>query len=123
MSHDLSEMKSYNLKSMSVDQLWDLHERLVAELGRKIAAEKAMLEDRLSQLASVKRHAPPHQMNSAASQFPHREAKRAYPKVLPKYRNPRNPEETWAGRGKQPRWLVAQLRTGRKLEDFRIKNA
>lgn len=123
MSHDLSEMKSYNLKSMSVDQLWDLHERLVAELGRKIAAEKAMLEDRLSQLASVKRHSAPHQINSAASQFPHREAKRAYPKVLPKYRNPRNPEETWAGRGKQPRWLVAQLRTGRKLEDFRIKNA
>jgi DNA-binding protein H-NS len=124
MSHDLSEMKSYNLKSMSVDQLWDLHERLVAELGRKIAAEKAMLEDRLSQLASVKRHSiPSHQISSAAAHLPHREAKRAYPKVLPKYRNPRNPEETWAGRGKQPRWLVAQLRSGRKLEDFRIKGA
>jgi DNA-binding protein H-NS len=124
MSHDLSEMKNYNLKSMSVDQLWDLHERLVAELGRKIAAEKAMLEDRLSQLASVKRHSPPsHQISSAAAHSPHREAKRAYPKVLPKYRNPRNPEETWAGRGKQPRWLVAQLRSGRKLEDFRIKGA
>jgi DNA-binding protein H-NS len=125
MSHDLSEMKSYNLKSMSVDQLWDLHERLVAELDRKIAAEKAMLEDRLSQLASVKRHSTttPSQQISSAAHLPHREAKRAYPKVLPKYRNPRNPEETWAGRGKQPRWLVAQLRSGRKLEDFRIKGA
>jgi DNA-binding protein H-NS len=124
MSHNLSEMKSYNLKSMSVDQLWDLHERLVAELGRKIAAEKAVLEDRLSQLASVKRHPiASHQISSAAHHLPHKEAKRSYPKVLPKYRNPRNPEETWAGRGKQPRWLVAQLRSGRKLEDFRIKGA
>ena len=24
------------------------------------------------------------------------------------------------GRGKQPRWLVAQLRVGKKLDDFRI---
>jgi DNA-binding protein H-NS len=115
-------MKNYNLKSMSVDQLWDLHERLVAELGRKIAAEKAMLEDRLSQLGSVMRHsAPPHQISAPAAHAPHGEAKRSYPKVLPKYRNPRNPDETWAGRGKQPRWLVAQLRSGRKLEEFRIK--
>jgi DNA-binding protein H-NS len=124
MSHDLGEMKSYNLKSMSVDQLWDLHERLVVELGRKIAAEKAMLEERLSQLGSVKRHSPsPHQISSTAAHLAPREAKRSYPKVLPKYRNPRNPEETWAGRGKQPRWLAAQLRSGRKLEDFRIKGA
>ncbi|MGJ4940759.1 H-NS histone family protein [Bradyrhizobium sp. STM 3843] len=115
-------MKSYNLKSMSVDQLWDLHERLVAELGRKIAAEKAMLEERLSQLGSVKRHtAASNQIGAVSRHMPARDTKRPYPKVLPKYRNPKNPDETWAGRGKQPRWLVAQLRSGRKLEEFRIK--
>ena len=42
-------------------------------------------------------------------------------KVAPKYRNPSNPKETWAGRGKQPRWLAAQTGKGRKLEDFLIK--
>ena len=33
-----------------------------------------------------------------------------------------NPEtgETWTGRGKQPRWLVAELEKGAKLEDFLI---
>ena len=42
-------------------------------------------------------------------------------KVAPKYRNPKNRSETWAGRGKQPRWLTAQLESGKKLDDFRIK--
>ncbi len=42
-------------------------------------------------------------------------------KVPPKYRNTSNPKETWAGRGKQPRWLAAETAKGRKLEDFLIK--
>lgn len=41
-------------------------------------------------------------------------------KVEPKYRNPGNPAETWAGRGMPPKWLSAQLAQGRKLEDFLI---
>ncbi|MEB3754464.1 H-NS family nucleoid-associated regulatory protein [Acinetobacter sp. MD2(2019)] len=40
--------------------------------------------------------------------------------VEPRYRNKANPKETWTGRGKQPRWLVAQLENGAKLEDFLI---
>ena len=42
-------------------------------------------------------------------------------KVAPKYRNPANASETWAGRGKQPKWLAAETAKGRKLEDFLIK--
>lgn len=42
-------------------------------------------------------------------------------KVEPKYRNPANAAETWAGRGKPPRWLAAYLDTGRALEEFLIK--
>ena len=49
--------------------------------------------------------------------------RRSYPTVLPKYRNLDQPLETWAGRGKQPRSLVAQLRSGKRIDDFRIKKA
>lgn len=42
-------------------------------------------------------------------------------KVAPKYRNPANAKETWAGRGKQPKWLAAETAKGRKLEEFLIK--
>ena len=41
-------------------------------------------------------------------------------KVEPKYRNPANPAETWAGRGMPPKWMSAELAKGRKLEDFLI---
>ena len=40
--------------------------------------------------------------------------------VAPKYRNPENPSETWAGRGLKPKWLTAALQGGRKLEHFAI---
>jgi len=42
-------------------------------------------------------------------------------KVAPKYRNPSNPSETWAGRGQQPKWMSSQIAVGRKIEDFLIK--
>lgn len=41
-------------------------------------------------------------------------------KVAPKYRNPDNPAETWAGRGQQPKWLASRIAQGRTLEDFLI---
>ncbi|WP_084306101.1 H-NS histone family protein [Bradyrhizobium sp. ARR65] len=32
----------------------------------------------------------------------------------------KNPSETWSGRGKQPRWLAAQLQAGKELEPLLI---
>ena len=40
--------------------------------------------------------------------------------VEPRYRSKANPEDTWTGRGKRPRWLVAELEKGAKLESFLI---
>ena len=48
--------------------------------------------------------------------------RRKYPRVLPKYRNPQT-SETWSGRGKRPRWLVAAMKSGRRIEEFRIGEA
>ena len=41
-------------------------------------------------------------------------------KVAPKYRNTENPEQTWTGRGKQPRWMAELVAQGRKPEEFLI---
>lgn len=40
-------------------------------------------------------------------------------KVAPKYRDPVT-NETWSGRGLQPKWLRAALEAGRKIEEFAI---
>jgi DNA-binding protein H-NS len=42
--------------------------------------------------------------------------------VAPKYRNPKNRSETWAGRGAMPRWMAAEIKAGKKREDFAIDN-
>lgn len=41
-------------------------------------------------------------------------------KVAVKFRNKDNPEETWTGRGRQPKWLAAKLAKGAKLSDFAV---
>jgi DNA-binding protein H-NS len=101
----LEKMKPQDLKSMLVDELWSLHELVSTTLARKIQAETATLDQRLRQLG-------------LGAKMSH--ARRPYPRVFPKYRNPAEPSETWAGRGKTPRWLTAQLNSGKPIEAFRI---
>ncbi|SHM84548.1 H-NS family nucleoid-associated regulatory protein [Bradyrhizobium lablabi] len=103
-------MKQAYLKSLSTDRLWLLHESIAAKLAQKLAAETQMLELRLNAL----RKAHPEQSAPAPERRP-------YPPVIPKFRNPKEPTQTWAGRGKRPRWLSTQLKSGKRIEDFRIR--
>lgn len=41
--------------------------------------------------------------------------------VEQKYRNPRDPSQSWSGRGKRPRWLQDELEHGGKLENFLVR--
>jgi hypothetical protein len=43
-------MGSNHWDAMSIDELWDLREKVVDMLREKIAAEKAKLEDRLREI-------------------------------------------------------------------------
>ena len=36
------------------------------------------------------------------------------------YADPANPDNTWSGRGRKPKWLVAQLDQGKSVEDFAL---
>jgi DNA-binding protein H-NS len=105
--------KKFEFEAMSVDDLWSLHERISGILSVRIKAEKHELEKRL---AILSRGIGVQATNSGAlSERP----RRRYPKVFPKYRNPQT-SETWSGRGKCPRWLTAAMKSGRKIEEFRI---
>ena len=96
-------MKRVELERLNSDDLWSLHVEVSQLLQQRIQAEKLQLEERLKLL---KAPVP---------------GRRPYPPVSPKYCNPDQPSETWAGRGKQPRWLVEQLRLGRRIDDLRIR--
>jgi DNA-binding protein H-NS len=103
--------KKVELESMSLDDLWSLHEKVSALLSARIKAEKQELEKRLAVL---------NRGNDIISQSsPSRSLQNG--KVLPKYHNPQT-SETWSGRGKRPLWLVAAMKSGRKIEEFRISD-
>jgi DNA-binding protein H-NS len=41
--------------------------------------------------------------------------------VRAQFRNPADSEQTWTGRGRQPKWVVEALAKGHKLDEFRIQ--
>jgi DNA-binding protein H-NS len=115
---DRMSAKKIELKSMSLDDLWSLHEKISVILSARITAEKNELEKRL---AVLNRGNDIISQSGASRSLQNRNAPRKYPRVLPKYRNPQT-SETWSGRGKLPLWLVAAMKSGRKIEEFRISD-
>lgn len=43
-------------------------------------------------------------------------------KIPPKYYNPKQPKETWAGRGRKPKWVLSHLKKGGELADLSIEH-
>jgi len=98
-----------NLNKLSVDKLVGLRDQLDNLLRKKTTEERRRLESQLAALSRV---------NGGRAKRGGAVLKGTT--VAPKYRNPENPSETWAGRGLKPRWLAAALKKGKKLEDFSI---
>jgi DNA-binding protein H-NS len=102
-----------NLKSMSLDKLVTLKNRIETVLSAKVIEQRRMLETGLSKLARFQGGARSKMALGRGS----------WGKIAPKYRNPDNPAETWAGRGLKPRWLAAAIKSGKKQDDFLIAGA
>ena len=98
------------LESMSIDRLVQLRGQVDETLNERIAEQRQAVQAKLGKLDRV--------TGSGSSK---KGAGGSRGAVAPKYRNPNNPEETWAGRGLKPRWLVAALKGGKKLESFSIE--
>jgi DNA-binding protein H-NS len=96
------------LKTMTISKLMDLRDKVDATLASKVSEERRALESRLMNLGRVGSGTAAGRKGGGRG------------KVEPKYRNPENPSETWAGRGLKPLWLTAAIKTGKKLEDFSI---
>jgi DNA-binding protein H-NS len=104
--------------AMRLDELWDLHKRVLSILEERLDQERQKLEHQLEELGR--------KFGGGPSDIPQRglrpkvKQRRPYPKVPQKYCNPEYPAQTWSGRGKQPRWVIEVLSSGRSLEDCRI---
>jgi DNA-binding protein H-NS len=97
-------MPKVNLSRMTVEALMDLREQVDETLLKRRAELEKQLERMGKAIAVVGRRGGEHALRGR--------------KVPPKYRGPSG--ETWAGRGAKPKWLVAAIKGGKKLDDFLI---
>jgi DNA-binding protein H-NS len=97
-----------NLAAMSVETLLKLRDDIGAVLSRK-AGE---LKQQLSRLTGGTDYG-----NGKPSG---KRRKTKYGKVAAKYRNPADPSQSWAGRGAMAGWLKAELKAGKKIDDFLV---
>jgi DNA-binding protein H-NS len=97
------------LEKMPTSKLESLRAEVEATIAIKVAARRQELEKQLSELLEI----------SGRGNGSHR----GHPKtriVAVKYRNPKNADEVWSGRGRMPLWLGAQVKAGKDREDFLI---
>jgi DNA-binding protein H-NS len=95
-------MPKVSLSRMTVEALMDLRKRVDDTLHRRRAELENQLEMFGGRRGVVRGGGSPLRGK----------------KVPPRYRSPSG--ETWAGRGAKPRWLVAAVKSGKKLDDFLI---
>ena len=98
-------MPKVSLSGMTVEALMDLRKRV----DETLHSRRAELEKQLETMGGTFGGARVVQGRGTALKGR---------KVPPKYRGPSG--ETWAGRGARPRWLVAAIKGGKKLDDFLI---
>lgn len=102
------------VKSMAFNELVKAKAKIEAELELRAAKERSSLIEAIGRLRKLSAT----NANGTGAGRPHALKGKKLP---PLYRNPKNRDETWAGRGNRPRWLVSALRGGKKLEAFTIK--
>jgi DNA-binding protein H-NS len=98
---------------MTIDALIAIRDNAERIIRTRAKSERKALEKQLSRLSSYDGIGAKVRRKRRGSSLKGR-------KVAPKYRNPANKSETWAGRGVRPRWLQAALNKGHKIEEFAI---
>ena len=94
-----------NLKSMSVTDLLNLRKNVDAQLQSK----RSELQTMLAEIGGDSTSVDGRKISKAKGK-----------KVAAKYRHPKTGEE-WSGRGGVAKWLVAEIKAGKKKEAFLIK--
>jgi len=104
-----------DISNLNETQLTALMSRIQARLGELQLQKVARVRDKVMAMITSEGLDYGELMEHASF------ARKKRGKVKPKYRNPKNPGETWSGRGRQPRWFVAAIKAGKKESSLLIK--
>jgi DNA-binding protein H-NS len=102
-----------DLEKLSLDELKELQNEVAVAIFNFEKKRKAETLAELEALAHAKGFSLKELLNNS-------NGKSTKKSVAPKYADPANPENTWTGRGRKPKWLVTALENGCTAEDFAI---
>ena len=105
-------MATINLDKFSLNELEELETKLKKAIVQARERERADVKEKIEALAHSSGF-------SVSDLFGARYGGRSRPASI-KYVNPGDRSETWTGRGRKPKWLVAKLEEGARIEDFMI---
>jgi len=112
-----------DLSKLSVPELQALRDDAAHEIEKRAKEDRAALLASFEQQAKVKGFALADLLPMRTAEKPggKKSGKTSTGSVPPKYRNPENAAETWAGRGRMPEWVKAFKEAGRNLDDCLIE--
>ena len=105
-----------NLGKLSYNELVGLEAKVSTAIARRKQEEKSELKRKIAALAKKSGF----DLDEVVGAKIGRGGTTRGKKVAPKYRHPKDTALTWTGRGRQPLWLAAELKKGKKLESFLI---
>lgn len=105
-----------NLTDMSVEQLQQLQDQIGREIKLRRTRDKKEVLSKIRAMAAAGGYTLEELVAGAGVS----DVAKSGRTVPPKYRHPQNPDLTWTGRGKQPRWIAEHLAAGRSLADLLI---
>ena len=108
-------MSDFNLDSMSLGELKQLH--------KDIAKAISTFEDRNKAEARTQVEALAKEFGFSLAELigTNKTTRRTY--VAPKYQHPENSSVTWSGRGRKPQWFNQALASGKTPEDLAVAGA
>lgn len=104
---------SIDLASLSITEL----EQLIREAGARIEVVKREQYAQLRQSLEAQARAAGFDVYELFNIDRSKGSKRVATSI---YRNPKDPEQTWAGIGKRPEWIRAAINAGESLESMKI---
>ncbi len=106
-------MRAINVDKMSLKDLLQLDLKVKQAIAAAKERERTELKKKIEEMASKSGF-------SVDELFARGRGAMKGRTVPPKYANPDNRAETWTGRGRKPKWLVAKLNKGANIDQFAI---
>lgn len=101
-----------NLENMSLKELKNLQEKVAIAIFEYNKRQKA--EARAAAVAAARAY------GFSLEEVLGAKTSKKKSKVAAKYAHPENPELTWTGRGRTPKWIIEARAYGKSLKDFEI---